>query len=191
MVTIEGQAFKGCTSLTNITLPETVTTLGEEAFEGCSSLQNITLSDGLTTIEYQAFRGCTSLENVTLPEGLRTLGDGAFRGCTSLQNITIPMKVISMGQKVFYECPNVRIKVAGRVVEQRLEGLIIPYFWIRIIKLFPYIPNKEQEQILLNTIDTLQARSFLKLNRYQKADIEQRLWGTSFWKVLRKRKDYM
>ena len=192
LTTIEEEAFQGCTSLESINLPDGLTTIRNEAFNGCTSLENITLSERLTTIEYQAFRGCTSLENVTLPEGLTTIGYGAFRGCTSLQNINIPMSVISMGQKVFYECSNVRIKVAGRAVALGLEHFTIPYFWSRILDLFPNIPEKEQEQILLNTVDTLQARSFLKLNRYQKADIEQKLWNTPYWTVLRlKRKDYM
>ena len=191
LTTLGDAAFRGCTFLTSINLPDGLTIIRNEAFNGCSSFQNITLPEGLTTIESKAFEGCTSLTNITLPEGLTTIGDAAFEGCTSLENVTIPMSVISMGQKVFYECYNVRIKVAEGVVEQRLEGFRIPYFWSHIRDLFPNIPEKEQEQILLNTVDTLQARSFLKLNRYQKAELEQLLWNTSFWKVPRKRKDYM
>jgi hypothetical protein len=176
-------AFALCTSLEQINLPVTLRRIERGTFIGCTSLTNITLPEGIVTIEQNTFNGCTSLENVTLPEGLTTIGYGAFRGCTSLKNITIPMSVISMGQKVFYECPNVRIKVA---VALGLEHFTIPYLWSRIRDLFPDIPEKEQEQILLNTVDTLQARSFVKLNKYDKAKVEELLWETDNWNVLRR-----
>ena len=91
---------------------------------------------------------------------------------------------------IFYECPNVQIKVA---VNESMGGHFkIPQAWSRIIKLFSRMTLEQQEEILVNTVDTLQVRSFVKLNRDRKAEVEEELWGTKFWKVRRlKRKDYM
>ncbi|WP_366664070.1 leucine-rich repeat domain-containing protein [uncultured Bacteroides sp.] len=55
--------------MTNIALPEGLTTIGDSVFSGCSSLTNITLPEGLTTIGYSAFRGCSSLTVLYIPKG--------------------------------------------------------------------------------------------------------------------------
>jgi hypothetical protein len=75
--------------LTNITLPASLTTIGDAAFRGCIGLTSITFPASLTTIGIAAFDRCTSLTSITLPESLTTIGDGMFRGCTSLTSITV------------------------------------------------------------------------------------------------------
>jgi hypothetical protein len=74
----------------------TVTTIPENAFytqtppyKGCATLTGITIPNGVTTIGNYAFAGCTSLPSVTIPEGVTTIGEGAFYGCTSLASITV------------------------------------------------------------------------------------------------------
>ena len=71
---IAAEAFKGCSSMISITLPDTLTTIGKEAFRNCSSLTSIMLPDSLTTIEDQAFLGCFSLASITLPDSLTSMG---------------------------------------------------------------------------------------------------------------------
>ena len=99
------QAFYG-TSLTGITIPNSVTSIGDWAFSGCTSLTSITIPAGVTSIGEQAFRDCISLTTVTFASGsrLQTIGDWMFSGCTSLTSITIPASVTSIGEYAFYGC---------------------------------------------------------------------------------------
>jgi hypothetical protein len=60
-------AFYGCTGLTTITIPNSVTSIGESAFYGCTGLTTITIPNSVTSIEAGAFSGCTSLTSVTMP----------------------------------------------------------------------------------------------------------------------------
>ena len=100
----EKGAFWGCTSLTSITFPEELTTVGEYTFHGCTSLSSLILPEGLTTLGEGAFVGCTSLTFVTLPEGITTLGDNAFYGCSSLSSTILPEGLTTIGDNAFYEC---------------------------------------------------------------------------------------
>ena len=76
-----GGVFGNCSSLTNITLPEGITTIGAYAFGYCSSLTNITLPEGVTTIGRYVFRLCRRLESITIPQRVTTIGSNAFEGC--------------------------------------------------------------------------------------------------------------
>ena len=74
-------------SITSITIPSSVTEIGEYAFGSCTSLTNITISSSVTTIGYGAFGSCTSLINITIPSTVNEIGYGTFSGCTSLENV--------------------------------------------------------------------------------------------------------
>ena len=80
-------SFKGCTSLTSITIPESVIVIGNEAFYGCSSLTSITIPDSATSIGSSAFYGCSSLTSITIPDGVTSIGYGAFEGSKSLTSV--------------------------------------------------------------------------------------------------------
>ncbi|MGN0463068.1 MAG: leucine-rich repeat protein, partial [Acutalibacteraceae bacterium] len=75
------------------------------AFSGCSSLTSITIPDSVTSIDGGAFSGCTSLTSITIPDSVTSIGDEAFYGCSSLTSITIPDNVTSIGYCAFgYYC---------------------------------------------------------------------------------------
>ena len=87
---ITADDFKGCTSLTSVSISNTVSTVAGGSFCGCTSLESIVIPDSVTTINNSAFRGCTSLEHVKIGSGLTTMtGSYIFYGCSVLRDITI------------------------------------------------------------------------------------------------------
>ncbi len=81
---IYNYAFSHCTSLTSVTIPGGVTSIGEGAFCECTSLTSVTIPDSVTSIGEGAFIGCTCLTSVTIPDSVTSIGDWAFEYCTSL-----------------------------------------------------------------------------------------------------------
>ncbi len=104
VTSIGDYTFYHCTGLTSITLPDSVTSIGYEAFRGCSSLKSVTIPDGVTSIGDSAFYNCSSLKSVTIPDGVTSIGGWAFRECSSLTSITIPESVTSIGWYAFSYC---------------------------------------------------------------------------------------
>ena len=97
-------AFRDCTSLTTVTIPDSVTSIDGSAFSGCTGLTSITIPDSVTSIGFAAFFGCTGLTSVTIGNGVTSIGDNAFWGCNGLTSITIPDSVTSIGSSAFYNC---------------------------------------------------------------------------------------
>ena len=112
------QAFKSCAKLTGITIPASVTTVGNGAFSR-SGLTGITIPDNITNIEEEAFEGCKNLTSVTIGNGLTSIGKQTFKDCKSLTSVTIPNSVNSIGVQAFQGCKS-------------LTGVTIPNSVIRI-----------------------------------------------------------
>ncbi|KAK8843864.1 hypothetical protein M9Y10_024940 [Tritrichomonas musculus] len=104
VTSIGDYAFYKCSSLTQITIPSSVTSIGYYAFYGCSSLTQITIPSSVTSIGYYAFYGCSSLTQITIPSSVTSIGYYAFSECSSLTQISIPPSVTSIGDSAFSEC---------------------------------------------------------------------------------------
>lgn len=89
---INGNAFSGCSGLTEVHLSCNIKSVGGRAFSGCTALGEVSLPEGVESIGHYAFSGCTSLENIGLPESLTTLG-GCFIENTAVESIVIPKNV--------------------------------------------------------------------------------------------------
>ena len=96
--------FYGCSGLTSLTLPSSVTSIGRGAFYGCWKLTSLTIPSGVTSIGYSAFRGCSGLTNLTIPSSVTEIGDKAFYGCSGLTSLTIPSSVTEIGWGAFRGC---------------------------------------------------------------------------------------
>ena len=131
---IGSYAFRGCSSLTSIKIPEGVTSIGKWAFSDCRSLEpkllvydkgtkcygwigdkekctDVMIPKGVTSIGYAAFCGCSSLTSIKIPDGVTSIGSYAFKGCRSLTSIKIPEGLTSIGEEAFGGCYNLEIVI--------------------------------------------------------------------------------
>jgi len=120
VTTIGDFAFTRCTSLTRITIPDSVTTIERGAFY-LSSLTSVTIPNGVTSIGSSAFQVCYSLTSVTIPESVTSIGSDAFGGCTSLTSVTIPDSVTSIGWYTFNGCSSLTSVTIPNSIT-RIEG---------------------------------------------------------------------
>ena len=96
--------LEGCKTLVGITIPNSVTSIGNSAFDFCENLISVTIPDSVTSIGKSAFFRCRKLTSVTIPNNVISIGGGAFSGCTNLTSITITNSVKSIGEYAFNNC---------------------------------------------------------------------------------------
>ena len=104
VTSIGDNAFYECTGLTSVTIPNSVTSIGQFAFAGCSGLTSVTIGNSVTSIGQNAFAGCSGLTSVTIGNSVTSIGQNAFAGCSGLTSVTIGNSVTSIGNRAFDEC---------------------------------------------------------------------------------------
>ena len=97
-------AFWGCSGLTSVTIPSSVTEIGPFAFSDCRSLTSVTIPSSITKIGSSTFSGCSGLTSVTIPSSVTEIGSSAFSGCSGLTSVTIPSSVTEIGTSAFSDC---------------------------------------------------------------------------------------
>ena len=121
VTSIGKNAFSYLYSVTSVTLPNTLNSIGEKGLYGCR-MKSIVIPEGVTTIGDSAFGFCRALESIVIPEGVTTIGSFAFYDCTALESVLIPASVESIGDYNFYftgdyydgeECPDLTIYYEG------------------------------------------------------------------------------
>lgn len=104
VTSIGDYAFYGCVGLTSITIPDSVTSIGDGAFSGCTGLTSVVFPGGITTISGSMFNFCVRLTSITIPNSVTSIGYGAFDFCRGLTSITIPDSVTEIGISAFSNC---------------------------------------------------------------------------------------
>lgn len=111
------------TTVTNITLPNTITSIGRYAFNGCTSITSLTIPNSVTNVGFDAFAACTSLTSITIGTNLTSIANGMFSYCSRLTSITIPSSVTNLDWYAFNTCT-------------KLTGI---YFWGNAPSLGSYV----------------------------------------------------
>ena len=104
VTTIGENAFGYCYDLTSVTIPNSVTTIGERAFVNCDGLTSVTIPNSVTCIGDEAFLYCDGLTSVTIGDGVTSIGWATFEGCGDLTSVTIGNSVTSIGKRAFSSC---------------------------------------------------------------------------------------
>lgn len=104
ITTIEKGAFSLCDDLESINMPQSLISIGDSAFFNCRSLTYINIPDLVNSIGSSAFEGCNKLNNVKLPSNIKELKDTTFDSCSSLTNVVLPDSLISIGENCFQNC---------------------------------------------------------------------------------------
>jgi uncharacterized protein YjdB len=104
VTSIEDSAFSGCSGLTNITIPDSVNSLGFMAFGYCTGLTSISIPNSVTSMGYAVFWECSNLISASIPDSVTSIGNYTFSGCSSLTSVTIPNSLTEIGKCFFYNC---------------------------------------------------------------------------------------
>ncbi|MBQ6187816.1 MAG: leucine-rich repeat domain-containing protein [Prevotella sp.] len=145
VTTIGNSAFYHCSSLTSVTIPRSVTSIGVGAFWGCTGLASVTIPNSVTGIGDFAFSYCSGLTSVTIGNSVTSISDYAFSGCSGLTSVTIPNSVTSIRDGAFYFTPKNLLEISSYIEEPtKATGL---YFSSAIYKNATlYIPKGTMEK---------------------------------------------
>ena len=114
-------AFSGC-SLTGISIPNSVTSIGDSAFIYCGNLTSITIPDSVTNLGGHAFQGCFNLTNAIIGNSVTSIGELAFYHCSNLANVMVGESVSSIGNLAFDMCFSLTTVTIGKSVTNIGDG---------------------------------------------------------------------
>ena len=136
---IGSDAFRGCSGLASVEIPNSVTSVGNDAFRGCSGLASVEIPNSVTSVGNDAFRGCSGLTSVEIPNSVTSVGNDAFYGCSGLKSVTFNCKRVG---DFFGNNSNISEIVFGDNVVGILENAFGGYSGIKSIKCTSAQPPK-------------------------------------------------
>ena len=145
-------SFSGCTSLTSVTLPSSLTKIGDYSFYNCTSLTEIVLPENVESIGYRAFCGCKVLSTITLAAKLKSIGSYAFSGCERLIALELPDGLETIGFYAFSGTKITKLELPDSVTEVSLGGLSEQLIYIRWTAGIPVLSNTFRNYTALETV---------------------------------------
>lgn len=102
------EAFRGCSNLRSLVMPDSILSTGRAVFRACTSLINVRLSSGLNILNDSLFRSCSSLTSIVIPEGITLTRKRIFNQCSSLVNVELPHSLKEVGEEMFRGCQSLK-----------------------------------------------------------------------------------
>ena len=162
LTTIGDGAFEECDKLITVNIPNSVTTIGEGAFQYCRNLSDISLPNTVTSIGGSAFCGCQSMKTFTLPDQITRIEDGTFSGCR-FSSVYIPRNVSYIGERAFSGCINLTSVTIPNSVTYIGSGAFIGCSSLESA----YIPN---------TINVITRETFMFCSKLSSINIPSSVW---------------
>ncbi len=162
------------TEITDLVIPDGVTSIGDDAFYNCSSLTSVSIPNSVTSIGNGAFLGCSGLTSIIIPDGVTSIGNGAFCRCSGLTTISIPANVSSIGDSAFENCNLTSVNI-----ERATPVSITKYTFTSAGKATLYVPAGSLsaykrasywynfKTIVENTCDYKSKGVYYKINKYK------------------------
>ena len=122
VTTIGERAFAKCTNLKKLIIPDSVTTIGASAFNECENLEEVVLSKNIKKLNYRTFADCKRLKKIIIPEGIKELDWAVFSGCENIEEIVLPSSIKTINKQLFLNC-------------KKLKSIILP-------KNITYLPDE-------------------------------------------------
>lgn len=131
ITTLKQYAFAGFDSITNVSFPDSVTEIGEAAFYYCKGITNVSFPKSLKVVGSSAFTGCEGLTNVTIPDSVTSIGSCAFMNCKTLTGVTLPTTIENIESYTFHLCRSLtnvtipdRVTAIGRSAFSECDSLV-------------------------------------------------------------------
>ena len=122
--TVGRWTFSNLFTLQKISLPSTLTSLGDNCFTSCTSLTQVDFQPASVNLGEGCFYNCSALTTITIPEGITSLNKNTFANCTSLETVILPSSLISLGERSFYNCTSL-----ASVTLPAVESIGLACFW--------------------------------------------------------------
>lgn len=114
---INAYAFDGCSDITSVTIPDSVSSIGKHAFDSCHGLTSVTIPNSVTKIGTWAFSDCKNLTWIRIPRSVKKIEDYTFRNCSNLKTVYLPPSA-SIDKDAFNGCVGVKAMIETTKEEQ-------------------------------------------------------------------------
>lgn len=160
---------------TFVSVPDTVSSIGDEAFSGNETLTSIEIPSSVEQISYNAFKNCTALKSVILPASVEKVGPGAFEGCTALTSVQIGAHVRAWGSGVFANCDS----LAKVTIDEDNEYLTYYNGAIyngNMTMLYQVLPAREGENYVMpETVENIDTYAFWNLQNTKNVKVSSKV----------------